>query len=177
MVCDWRVSAVILLFCTSLLTLLCHGASENTPTREFRETPPSLQRRPASGPLRVHPANPRYFSDDEGNLVYLSGSHTWSTFQDWGVGDQTHPFDYSRFLDFLMKHDHNFTRFFAQEQASGAAWTDASLTFGPLPYVRSGPGIALDGKPKFDLNQWNPVFLIAFVKEFKKLVGEGSMCP
>ena len=30
------------------------------------------------GPLRVHPTNPRYFSDGSGKAVYLTRSHTWT---------------------------------------------------------------------------------------------------
>jgi hypothetical protein len=35
-----------------------------------------------NGPLRVHPANPRYFTDDTGRAIYLTGSHTWANFQE-----------------------------------------------------------------------------------------------
>ncbi|MDP1676411.1 MAG: hypothetical protein Q8L88_06050, partial [Bacteroidota bacterium] len=41
----------------------------------------------APGPLRVHPSNPRYFADASGKIVYLTGSHTWSNFQDNGNGN------------------------------------------------------------------------------------------
>ena len=34
------------------------------------------QSRPASGPLRVHAQNPRYFSDASGRAVLLAGSHS-----------------------------------------------------------------------------------------------------
>jgi hypothetical protein len=42
----------------------------------------------AAGPLRVHPQNPRYFTDSaknpDGSLraVYLTGSHTWDSLHD-----------------------------------------------------------------------------------------------
>jgi len=36
----------------------------------------------ASGPLRRHPANPRYFTDDSGRAVLLTGSHTWNNLVD-----------------------------------------------------------------------------------------------
>ncbi|MGH6630770.1 MAG: hypothetical protein ACREB3_13660, partial [Burkholderiales bacterium] len=36
---------------------------------------------PASGPLRVHAINKRYFADASGKVVYLTGSHNWDTFQ------------------------------------------------------------------------------------------------
>ena len=54
----------------------------------------------ATGPLRVHSGNPRYFADLSGRLVYLTGSHTWDTFQDIGPAG-TPPFDYSKYLDLL----------------------------------------------------------------------------
>ena len=39
----------------------------------------------AAGPLRVHPENPRYFTDGSGKAIYLTGSHTWSNLQDQGM--------------------------------------------------------------------------------------------
>jgi len=42
------------------------------------------QERKIRGPLRVHPQNPRYFTDDGKRVVYLTGSHTWSNLQDMG---------------------------------------------------------------------------------------------
>src|SRR5262245_17715422 len=41
--------------------------------------------RAAIGPLRVHPANPRYFTDGSGKAVYLTGAHTWNNLQDIGL--------------------------------------------------------------------------------------------
>ena len=58
----------------------------------------------ALGPLRVHPTNPRYFTDDtkgpDGTFkaVYLTGSHTWGNLTD----GYKHPqFDFAKYLDFL----------------------------------------------------------------------------
>lgn len=55
----------------------------------------------ATGPLRVNPANPRYFTDGSGRAIYLTGSHTWSDFMDSGTTDPPTVFDYTAFLDFL----------------------------------------------------------------------------
>jgi len=33
---------------------------------------------PVDGVLRVNAKNPRYFTDNKGRAVYLTGSHTWS---------------------------------------------------------------------------------------------------
>ncbi len=51
---------------------------------------------PASGPLRLNPANPRYFTDGTGKAVYLTGSHTWTNFKDMGHSDPPPAFDYRR---------------------------------------------------------------------------------
>ena len=29
------------------------------------------------------PTNPRYFTDDSGRAIYLTGSHFWTTIQEW----------------------------------------------------------------------------------------------
>jgi len=36
------------------------------------------------GPLRVHPDNPRYFTDGSDRVIYLTGSHTWANLVDIG---------------------------------------------------------------------------------------------
>ncbi len=54
-----------------------------------------------AGPLRVHPTNGRYFTDDRGAAIYLTGSHTWANLQDIGrPGDP--PFPYDEYLDFMQ---------------------------------------------------------------------------
>jgi len=108
-----------------------------------------------SGPLVIHPANPRYFADQAGNLVYLTGAHTWSNFQDTGSSDPPGAFDYTAYLDFLEANNHNFFRLWAWEQAKWGPWLASEIYFAPLPYERTGPGNALDGKPKFDLTKFN----------------------
>jgi hypothetical protein len=111
---------------------------------------------PTSGPLRVHATNPRYFADASGRPVYLTGSHTWDAFQDDGPSDPPAAFDYPAFLDFLVAHGHNFLRLWRAENARGGEGAYVtSYWFAPLPYLRPGPGLALDGKPRFALTQWN----------------------
>ena len=67
------------------------------------------------GPLRACPENPRYFADGSGRAVYLTGSHNWSNFKDMGETDPPAPFDFAAYLDFLVAHNHNFFRLWAQE--------------------------------------------------------------
>jgi hypothetical protein len=113
---------------------------------------------PAQGLLRVHPRNPRYLTDDSGRAVWLAGSHTWANFQERGVAGQTPDFDYERYLDFMTDHGHNFMRLWRWEQAQWMQFVsaDTPIRYAPMAYLRTGPGTALDGKPKFDLSQFNP---------------------
>ena len=71
----------------------------------------------AKGPLRIHPTNPRYFADGQGNAVFLTGSHTWATFQERGVEGQTPDFDYDEYISFMERNGHNFLRMWRWEQA------------------------------------------------------------
>jgi hypothetical protein len=112
---------------------------------------------PATGPLAVHPENPRYFADAAGKPVYLVGSHPWANFQDIGFeGDK--PFDYDRYLEFMREYRFNFMRFWSWEHAAWATWTPEKVIVGPMPYARTGPGFALDGKPKFDLTRFDEAY-------------------
>ena len=106
---------------------------------------------PAMGPLRVCETNPRYFCDGEGRIVFLTGSHLGWELQDdaWG---REFTFDYGAFLDFLEQHNHNLIRMWVVENTK---WHDSNpnAIAPPVPYQRTGPDTALDGEPKFNLEQ------------------------
>jgi hypothetical protein len=108
-----------------------------------------------AGPLRVDPANPRYFTNDTGRAILLAGSHTWAVFQDIELVDPPTPFDYDGWLDFLEANGHNFFHMWAWENARWMAAVSDDVYLAPSAYKRTGPGTALDGKPKFDLTQFN----------------------
>jgi len=113
------------------------------------------------GPLRVDPRNPRYFTDGSGKVVYLTGSHTWANLKDrLPPGDPAAPpFNYAAFLDFLIAHHHNFMRLWTWEQPHSADDdTGALATFSPFPWLRTGPGMANDGKLRFDLDKLDPAY-------------------
>jgi hypothetical protein len=112
------------------------------------------------GPLRRNPINPRYFTDDSGQAIYLTGSHTWATWVDLRLA-QDPPFDWLGFLDMAQAHGHNFMRLWSWDHPKFAPWTDDVVYFAPMPYLRTGPGLANDGLPKFDLTQFNPHFFDA----------------
>lgn len=124
----------------------------------------------ARGPLRVHPANPRYFTDGVAGpdgrprALLLTGAHTWNSLADMGRSDPPEAFDFAAYLDFLVEHHHNFIRLWAWDstvwdtRANGRLGKDFIHVVAPLPYARTGPGLALDGKPKFDLTRYDPVY-------------------
>ena len=116
-----------------------------------------LEAAPAAGPLQVHPTNPRYFTDGTGKAVYLTGSHVWNNLQDWGYTDPPPQLNYADYLNCLKQHNHNFIRGWAWEQAKNfPGFPDFYIT--PHPFQRSGPGNALDGKPKFDLDSFDQAY-------------------
>jgi len=112
----------------------------------------------ASGTLRVSQSNPRYFTDGSGKAIYLTGSHTWANLVDQGPTDPPPAFDYDGYLDFLKSYNHNFIRLWAWATAKyEQTWKPEPNPkyAAPLPWPRTGPGTALDGKPKFNLTQFN----------------------
>lgn len=118
---------------------------------------------PITAPLRALSTNPHYFTDGSGKAIYLTGSHTWNNLQDWGTNGSIQPLDFSAYVKMLVAHHHNFTLLWATElptfrglPTTASAPPDFSVT--PQPWQRTGPGNASDGKPKFDLTQFNQAY-------------------
>lgn len=115
---------------------------------------------PITVPLKALATNPNYFTDGTGKAVYLTGSHTWNTFQDWGTDGTIRPLDFGMFVRMLVKHHHNFTLLWATELPSfhglpTTATSPPDFDVTPQPWLRTGPGNASDGKPKFDLTKFD----------------------
>ena len=60
----------------------------------------------AGGPLRVHPDNPRYFTDDSGKAIYLAG-HQWFNDLQHAAWDFPVKVDWDRYLDFMEERKMN----------------------------------------------------------------------
>jgi hypothetical protein len=103
-------------------------------------------------PLHVDPANPRWFINDSGRAVYLAGSHTWGNLRDMDTVEPPRPLDFGLFLRFLRRHGHTFFRLWAWDvPVSGQGHSETPYYRAPFPWKRTGPGLATDGKPRFDL--------------------------
>jgi Family of unknown function (DUF6298) len=114
----------------------------------------------ATGPLHVLPTNPRYFTDGSGRAIYLTGSHAWDNLQDYSYATLPSPptLDFGAYLAFLLRNNHNFFRLWARETPIVRDALQGTTIYDPVAYVRTGPGLASDGKPRFDLTKFNAAF-------------------
>jgi hypothetical protein len=115
----------------------------------------------AKGPLKPLDSNPRYFTDGSGKAIYLAGSHNWNNFEDTGhrqaeMNGAPPKFDYDAYLDFLQKYHCNFFRLWRWEVPMWNEDEPPQIAHAaPHPWLRSGPGLAADGQPRFDLAHFN----------------------
>ena len=110
-------------------------------------------------PLTRSANNPNYFALPDGTPVYLTGSHTLEqpAKRRFDVSPCFARLHWLSQLD--AKQQFNFMRLWnIAEQPYSAAWTTSPWYTDPLPYARTGPGLAADKKPKFDLNTFNQAY-------------------
>jgi hypothetical protein len=117
----------------------------------------SIRAQTATGPLRANPANPRYFTDGSGKAIYLTGSHTWANLLDRGeLNPPGTPFDYAAYMKWMVDHNFNFMRLWTAElpdAGPGPDYAEGKFVSLPWKWRRTGPGMATDGRPKFDLTK------------------------
>jgi hypothetical protein len=119
-------------------------------------------------PLKVHPSNPRYFTDGSGKAVLLSGFEFWDVLRLDGK-ESPLALSWEEFLRVSGFHGTNFIRLWVWNELTRfrSKKTDPWYTSKEI-WKRTGPGTALDGKPKFDLTKHNQAYfdeLRARVKE------------
>ena len=122
-----------------------------------------IQPEDSGGPLRVSKENPRYFTDKSGKAIYMTGCHTWNNLLDMSETPGQDQFDYEAFLDYLDSCHCNFFRLWTWNlltwNTSGNREENSkTLKVYPQPFLRTGPGLALDGEPRFDLTAYNPEY-------------------
>jgi hypothetical protein len=76
------------------------------------------------GPLRVHPANPRYLQNSSGKAVYLSGS----TFGWELLGSNNNTADFGSYLHLIKMNDHNLIRLSSNENTWRVGYSPITST-------------------------------------------------
>ena len=110
----------------------------------------------AAEPIRIHPENPKYFLFRGKPLALITASEHYGSVMN-------RPFDFEKYLDDAVAHKMTMTRTFllfrelqgARNPSSPAKPESPDYI---APFVRSGPGNAMDGEPIYDLDQWNPEY-------------------
>jgi len=104
--------------------------------------------------LAVHAQYPDLFRDPSGKPLLLVGSYGWGMFSNSN-------FDYAAMLDTLQNDGLNFARvwlFWGDEVLTDIDTRTGKPLHNVVPYLRTGPGNANDGRPKYDLTRFNPIF-------------------
>jgi uncharacterized protein DUF6298 len=116
----------------------------------------SNSREKSDPPISIHPQNPHYFSFRGKPLVLIAASEHYGS---------------------VVNRRFNFARYLAEAADKKQTMTRTLLLFRELqgmrnpssplkpespdyiaPWPRTGPGKAMDGEPKYDLDRWNPEF-------------------
>jgi hypothetical protein len=106
--------------------------------------------------VKIDPENPKYLLFRGKPLVLISASEHYGS-----VINRS--FDYEKYLADAAEHKMTMTRTFLlyREQQSSRNPSSPCKPESPdyiSPFPRTGPGIALDGEPKYDLDSWNPEY-------------------
>lgn len=120
-------------------------------------------------PVAIHPENPKYFLFRGKPLVLIAASEHYGSVVN-------RRFDFEKYLDEAADTKQTVTRTFLLYRELETARNPCS----PLkpaspdfvaPWPRTGPGKAMDGEPKYDLERWNPEYftrLHAFISAASK---------
>ena len=106
-----------------------------------------------SSPISIHPENPKYFLFRGKPLALIAaGEHYGSVVN--------RAFDFDRYLADAAEKKQTVTRTFLlfREQQSSRNPSSPIKPESPdylAPWVRTGPGKAMDGEPTYDLDRWN----------------------
>lgn len=107
-------------------------------------------------PIRVHPDNPRLFEFRGKPLVLLTATEHYGAVMN-------RPFHFERYLADAAAKGMTMTRLFMlfrelQNHCNPYSTCKPESPDYIAPFLRTGPGRALDGEPRFDLDRPNPEF-------------------
>ena len=107
-------------------------------------------------PVRLHPDNPKVFLFRGSPLVLVTATEHYGAVLN-------RPFRFERYLADTGERGITLTRLFMlfrelQSAENPYSTCKPESTDYVAPFVRTGPGLARDGQPKYDLDRWNPEF-------------------
>ena len=107
-------------------------------------------------PVRIHPDNPKLFEFRGRPLVLLTATEHYGAVLN-------RPFRFERYLRDAAANGMTLTRLFTlfrelQTPINPASTCKPASPDYLAPYARTGPGFALDGEPRFDLDRDDPEF-------------------
>ncbi|WP_422928987.1 hypothetical protein [Singulisphaera sp. PoT] len=106
--------------------------------------------------IAIHPENPHYFLFRGKPLVLIAATEHYGSVVN-------RPFDFDRYLRdaALLKQTVTRTFLLFREQQSAQNPYSPIKPESPdfvMPWPRTGPGKAMDGEPRYDLDTWNPEY-------------------
>ena len=113
----------------------------------------AAEKKPSSV-ISIYPQNSYYFQDTKGKPFMFVGDYTWETFS--GVNS-----DYVKMFDSLKSRGLNLARvwlWWGCEELPANKSFPFNKKIHIEPYLREGPGLANDGRPKYNLDKFNPAF-------------------
>jgi hypothetical protein len=110
----------------------------------------------AQDAVKIDPQNPKYLLFRGKPLILLSASEHYGSVIN-------RPFDFEKYLDDAQAHKMTMTRTFLlyRELQSARNPSSPCKPESPdfiAPFLRTGPGKAMDGEPMYDLDKWNPEY-------------------
>ena len=125
----------------------------------------SINEKPLGGiddsPVRLHPENPRYFYYNGKPIVLITATEHYGAVLNRN-------FNFTSYLDEMADKKVTLSRCFLLFRELENIPKNPHSPCKPLPgeyiapFLRTGPGYATDGYPKFDLQRWNPEFFQRF---------------
>ncbi len=110
----------------------------------------------AGTPISIHPQNPKYFLFRGKPLVLIAAIEHYGSIVN-------RRFDFERYLAEAADKKQTMTRTFLLYRELQSARNPCSPVKPEspdfvAPWPRTGPGKAMDGEPKYDLDRWNPEY-------------------
>ncbi len=118
----------------------------------------------AQAQLEIDPEYPYYFRDGTKHVYLLGASDRQALF----IWQNEKGFDWRNYLQTLHDHGFNYVRQDVAEWGgiNAAAEYPAQLSNPAWVFVRTGPGLARDGKPKFDLTRFSEEYFRTRIRPF-----------